>query len=280
MIREVNSEDLEQIYKISSKELIGIKLDDIKNIHKSAKHFIMWDEAGIKGFAYMEETNKEEGRWSVQLYVDSQERRKGIGRALYAEIQKHIETNKPNVLATEFRVDIDNPATFYENLGFKKWYGSPEMCYKGGAQPDVDIKFINYEDKYYEQYTKCRQACFYEIRKGNDIHPFIIPSSEEDRKNILSERDSIYLAFVDGHLVGAITVKGGYLDRIMVAPSYQGKGYGKKITQFGINKALSKGETLISLFYMEGNEKAENLYKSLGFEVVQNTHVYRKFMNL
>lgn len=62
----------------------------------------------------------------------------------------------------------------------------------------------------------------------------------------------------------------------MVSPSYQRKGYGKKITQFGINKELSKGEPLIHLCYIEGNEKAENLYKSLGFETVQVIHIYRK----
>lgn len=280
MIRNYVTEDLGQLHNIISKEVIGIDLDTIRNIQSGVKNFLIWDEAGIKGFAYMIESNKEKHEWRIQLYVDPQERRKGIGTALYHEIQRQVEVEKPSVLVTEFRVDIDDPAHFYERFGYKKWYGSPDMHYRGTTQEGVNISFVNYEDKYYEQYAKCRQDCFYEIRKQNDIQPYIRPLNDEDRKNILSEKDSIYLAFDNECLVGAIKIKGGYLDLVMVSPSYQGKGYGKKITQFGINKALREGQPLIQLCYMEGNKRAENLYKSLGFEIVQNTHAYRKFMNL
>ena len=45
-----------------------------------------------------------------------------------------------------------------------------------------------------------------------------------------------------------------------------------------MNKALSQGATSVQLCYIEGNSKAENLYKVLGFETVQVMHVYRNFM--
>ncbi|MDF2672069.1 MAG: hypothetical protein K0R09_334 [Clostridiales bacterium] len=277
MIREFISEDIEQIYKIINMEVIDNVMDTIRNIQNDSKKFIVWDDAGIKGFAYMLEMNKENKEWNIQLFVEPKERRKRIGTALYQEIQRYLECEKPSVLVTEFRVDIDNTASFYEKLGYKKWYGSPELYYRGTNQPEVDIKFVPYEDKYYEQYAKCRQDCFYEMSVKNDFKPYVIPLSEQDKKNLFSGKDSIYVTLDNECLIGAITIDNGYLDQIMVSPAYQGKGYGKKITQFGINKELDKGISLIHLCYIEGNDKAENLYRSLGFETVQITHVYRKF---
>ena len=65
----------------------------------------------------------------------------------------------------------------------------------------------------------------------------------------------------------------------MVLPDYQGKGYGKKATQFGINKVLDSGEENVYLCFIKGNDRAQSLYTSLGFELVQDTHVYRKLLD-
>lgn len=278
MIREFMVEDIDQILKIASKELTNFERNAIVEIQEISKKFVVWDDGGINGFAYAIETNKENRKWNIQLYVEPHERRKGIGTLLYQEVEECIQREKPSIMVSEARADLDDPSNFYVKFGFKKWYGSPEMHYGGATQPVVDMKFISYEDKYYEQFTKCRQDCFYEIRKDNDIKPYIIPQSGEDRGFILAEREHIFLTFDGEHLIGAITIKDGYLDRIMVSPTYQGKGFGKKITQFGINQVIKEGELLVHLSYMEGNKTAERLYNSLGFETVQVTYVYRKFI--
>ncbi|MGG2016320.1 GNAT family N-acetyltransferase [Bacillus sp. S10(2024)] len=276
MIRECQFEDLEQLIKISSLEVIDADLDNMMNIFKETKHFLVWDELGVKGFAFVIIRNEEKREWDVQVYVNPRERRKGIGTLLHQEIYKIVESENPSVFVTEVRVDIENPASFYERLGYKKWFGSPSMCYTGGVQPDVDIEFIPYEDKFYKQYAECRAECFYDIAVKNDFRPYVIPLSEQDKKALSNK--PIYVTLHNEQLVGAVTAQDGYLDHIMVSPAYQGKGYGKKITQFGINKALSKGATSVQLCYIEGNSKAENLYRLLGFETVQVMHVYRKFM--
>lgn len=64
----------------------------------------------------------------------------------------------------------------------------------------------------------------------------------------------------------------------MVPQKYQGEGYGKKIAQFAINRALDEGIEPIYLCYVDGNDKANNLYKSLGFETLQVIDIYRKYM--
>lgn len=273
MIRECKFEDLEQLINMSSMEVVDYDLD---HIFKDAKSFLVWDESGVKGFAYVIVRNEEKREWDVQVYVDPKERRKGIGTLLHREIYNIVESENPSVLITEVRVDKGNPAAFYERMGYKKWFGSPSMCYTGGVQPEVDIEFIPYEDKFYEQYAECRAECFYDIAVKNDFKPYVIPLSEQDKK-ALSKRP-IYVTLHNDQLIGAVTVEDGHLDHIMVSPAYQGEGYGKKITQFGMNKALSQGATSVQLCYIEGNSKAENLYQLLGFETVQIMHVYRKFM--
>lgn len=78
--------------------------------------------------------------------------------------------------------------------------------------------------------------------------------------------------------MASVTTSDGEIDNLMVSPTYQGKGYGKKALQFGMNRMLSKGYDEIRICYMEGNSNAENLYYSLRFKFLQNTHVYRKFL--
>lgn len=278
MIRDFKLKDVRAINEIISRGDIIDEIDVIKDIQSQSEKFLVYDDAVIKGFAYAVKRTEGKNEWNVEVYVDIKERRKGIGTALYEELFRYLEQEKPSVLVTEFRVDINDPTLFYERLGYQKWYGCPNLFYKGSVQHNIDISFVNYEDKYYEQYAKCRQECFYDLRKEYDFKPYFIPMSKEDRKNFLNEKDSIYIALDKDEIIACTTVKNGYIDNIMVPPAYQGMGYGKKATQFAINKALSEGVQSIYLCYIDGNEKADKLYKSLGFETLQIIYVYRKFI--
>lgn len=151
------------------------------------------------------------------------------------------------------------------------------MYYKGTYQPVSDMEFVPYEDKYYEQYVKCIQDCFYQLRKENDIKPYVVPYNEEDRERILKRKEFINIAVKNEELIASFDLENGYLDSIVVSPSFQGNGYGKKTTQCAINKALSQESQLIHLGVIEWNTNARNLYSSLGFEIVQTVHVYRQF---
>lgn len=79
-------------------------------------------------------------------------------------------------------------------------------------------------------------------------------------------------------IVASVTTGEGILDNLMVVPSYQGNGYGRKALQFGMNEMLEEGYEEIRICFLEGNESAERLYTSLGFKPLHNTQVYRKFL--
>ncbi|MCB2290918.1 GNAT family N-acetyltransferase [Clostridium sp. CS001] len=109
------------------------------------------------------------------------------------------------------------------------------------------------------------------------MQPYDLPPSQHDREYKLKNKDFIFVSFEKEQLVSSVFVKDNYLDFIMVTPDYQGKGYGKKTTQFGINKALRQNAKLINLSALESNTKAIALYESLGFEIVQTVYFYRQF---
>lgn len=279
MIREFNIYDLEGVNNLINRGDIIDKIDVVKNIKERAEKFLIYREQEIKGFAYMIKSMDEENQWNIQIYVDIEERRKGIGTKLYNELFNYLEEKNPRCLFTEFRVDTNDSTGFYEKLGYKRWYRCPNLIYRGKEKFDLDIDFVFYEDKYYDQYLKCTHECFYELRKNNDFKPYLVPKSEEERYRLMENKDSIYLKLNNNEeIISTVTVKDGYIDNVMVSQKYQGKGYGKKITQFAINKSLEQGAQPIYLCYVEGNEKANNLYKSLGFETLQVIDIYRKYM--
>jgi ribosomal protein S18 acetylase RimI-like enzyme len=84
---------------------------------------------------------------------------------------------------------------------------------------------------------------------------------------------------VNGNVAASASVKKDDKDTlgpIFVVPSFQGKGYGRVITQFAINEALRRGINNIYLEVVEWNTRAINLYTSLGFEIIQTAHNYRR----
>lgn len=277
MIREFEIQDKDNLTEIIRKGNIIEESDIISIIENEDKKLFVYDQSGIKGFGYFKLSDKETKRCEINLYVEPESRRNGIGTALYNEINKYIEVIKPNILVTEFRVNTDNPTSFYKKLGFKKWYGNYDMHYNGTYQSDVDLEFVPYEDVYFQKYAKLVQESFYELRKENDIHPYLIPISEKNRSIMLNKKEFTYVLFDKKEIIASVQEKNGYLDGIMVSEKYRGKGYGRKATQFAINKVLSNGNNLIHLSVVEWNTKAVALYKSVGFEIVQATHVYRQF---
>lgn len=279
MIRDFHPKDKDQIIFLKNTIDNGYQLEDISYIQSNATTFIVYEQELIKGFAYATMTANDAGDLEAQirLYVEPNSRKKGVGLALYNELETLLVALKPDVLSAYIRVDIINPASFCNKMGFNKWWGSPELLYTGESFPDSELEFCIYEDKYFERYVKVVQESYYELHKNNDLKPYIA-SKEIITKYKLNNKKNVYLALQDEQIMVSVTIGDGTIENLMVSPSYQGKGYGKKALQFGINKLISQGYDTIRICYMEGNTPAEKLYTSLGFKPLQNTHVYRKFL--
>lgn len=279
VIRDFRTSDTEELYNLKNNIDTGYEIDDIKDIPENSPKFIVYEHENIKVLAYATISANDEGEIEAQirLYVEPQSRLKGIGTDLYNELVANLIELNPDLISAYMRVDIENPSSFCNKLGFNKWWGSPELLYKGNNFPDVDLEFVRYEDKYFEQYVKVVQESYYDLHKTNDLKPYTV-SVETVSKYKLSNKQNVYLALENDQIMASVTIGDGTIDNLMVSPNYQGKGYGKKALQFGMNEMISQGYDEIRICYMEGNTYAEKLYYSLGFKPLQNTHVYRKLI--
>jgi GNAT superfamily N-acetyltransferase len=91
---------------------------------------------------------------------------------------------------------------------------------------------------------------------------------ENSRKATLKDKEFIYLFFEDNDMVGASLVKDAEIDLFFVNVKYQGRGYGKKILEYTINKGLEQNST-VCLNALANNEKALKIYQNAGFKMVQ-----------
>jgi ribosomal protein S18 acetylase RimI-like enzyme len=62
----------------------------------------------------------------------------------------------------------------------------------------------------------------------------------------------------------------GYIDGLAIPEDYQGRGLGRLLLLHGLNRLRELGCDSVSLTTAADNFKAQNLYFSLGFEVVDS----------
>lgn len=281
MIKEFSIEDKEQLFKIIKQGII-IRDEDIINYitHKDIKIIVYADnETGLIGFSSFRIWGKDKNKADVDTYVVPSSRRKGIGTLLYNEIMKYTAEINLDFINTRFRVDKDDATLLYKKLGYEKWYGEHDLIYNGSEQPKSNLRFVSYEDKYFEQYAEGQRASYYEMRKAYDFQPHLCCELDKKKRDeLINNKDHTFLLLNNENLIATVAVDdNGFIDGLFVVPSYQGKGYGKIITQFAINKAINNGNSNIELNVVDGNTRAVNLYRSLGFDIEQTTHYYRLF---
>ncbi|MBA2173704.1 GNAT family N-acetyltransferase [Halobacillus locisalis] len=213
----------------------------------------------------------------TQVYVAPNYRNVGIGKSLYDHVEKVSRNSGADLITIYMTTDFCHSYQFCEKMGFQKWWGSPELLYEGEEFDAVALPFIVYEDKYFDQYVKMVQDAFYEIQKFNDLKPYIATEKIVNTYQ-LNNKENVYLLLDGEELLASVTVGEETLENLMVSPRYQGKGLGRKALQFGMNRLHKKGVRRVSICYMEGNMAAEQLYESVGFKLVKETHVYRKYI--
>lgn len=277
MIRECKLDDVSEVLRILTEESAIDDSGSINEMLNNDDRLIVYDDKGIKGIAYAKMVDKEAKTLEILLYVESCSRRKGIGTALYEDMMKYSDAVKPHIIISHYSGDKLNLTSFYNKRGFKKWYVSYDLCYKGEMQPESNVEVLKYEEKYYEQYARGIQDSFYEQRRENDFKPYRCFEDEENRQLTLNNTKYIYVVLDSDELVASVLIKDGQIDDAFVIPSYQGGGYGRKIMQFAINKALNEGAQNIKLNAVGWNIRAVSLYKSLGFEIAQTTYYFRQF---
>ena len=264
-----------------------------------AYHVLVAEEDGrIKGFVGTREDGTRE--CDLRVYVDPVFRRQGLGRRLYEAGMARLK--EPARVTARYRADGLAPTggpnvarAFYARRGFEVWYSMDELVYHGGRRGDGDraqppagaetrLEIRPYDDRYFERYIRIVGDAFEPMRRGKDFRPhnvFEMNDNPERRAYFLSVGHDIFLAFAMGSggeetLVGVGGVQGDFIDEVGVDPAYQGQGYGKALTEFGLNLLLERGYPSPRTSVVSDNEPARGMYYRLGFELAQTDEWARR----
>ena len=146
-----------------------------------------------------------------------------------------------------------------------------EMKYLREDIEKSDIICIPFEQKYFQEYMKIYNACFYEMREFLDIKPYNFLS---DYEQIDEKSKDIFLLVIEGEIIGSVACYGSEIDDLIVNKGFQNKGYGKQLLLWGMNYIRKNSQQPISLHVAKWNEKALKLYDKVGF-VITNVEKVR-----
>ncbi|MFT5209305.1 MAG: ribosomal-protein-alanine N-acetyltransferase [Flavobacterium sp.] len=68
-----------------------------------------------------------------------------------------------------------------------------------------------------------------------------------------------------GHSILSVAAGESHLQNVCIVPSHQGRGYGRKLVEYMLSMAISRGADRIFLEVRTSNLTAYKLYESLGF---------------
>lgn len=97
----------------------------------------------------------------------------------------------------------------------------------------------------------------------------------------LRRNDGLYLGAYDGkRLVGTALgthdTRKGWINRLAVDPSYQGRGLGTRLLRASEKALARKGMKVISAFVVNGNDPSLNLFRRSGYVTVDTMTYVRK----
>ena len=141
-----------------------------------------------------------------------------------------------------------------------------EMQYKKiNLNEKTTVVCVPFEKKYFEEYKKICNECFYDMRKSLDIEPYNFLS---DFQQISDKVKDIFLFVKNEEIIGSIACYGNEIDDLVVNKKFQKKGYGKQLLLWGMQYLRNKNDEPIILHVAEWNKNAISLYKKVGFEVI------------
>jgi ribosomal protein S18 acetylase RimI-like enzyme len=270
MIRDYTQSDIEEIVRIYTLEYMAMP-EEIEEL-KSAEKILVYEDNGIKGFIHLGFSGE---FCNVEMGITSNELIKPVGLKLWEEAKKLFKQNSTTFIKTFHVKDNLQWKEFFDEAQFEYWFSVHRLAYKGGKFNDHNLCVKKYEDENYIDKISLESEAFSKLRENCDIKPYNWylaageKALESNRKWTLSEKEYTYLFFENNDMIGASMVKNAEVDLLFVNVKYQGKGYGRKILEFTVNRGLEQDPSGVNLNALASNESALRLYKNAGFEVIQ-----------
>ena len=145
-----------------------------------------------------------------------------------------------------------------------------EMTYTRSDLIPCDIECVPFDKRYFSQYMKIYNECFYDMRKALDVKPYDFLSTHDQ---IADKTDDVFLFLNGDEIIGSVACYGNETDDLIVNRKYQRKGYGKKLLFWAINHIRHKNSDPVTLHVAEWNQNAVRMYENAGFTVTRTEHI-------
>lgn len=139
-----------------------------------------------------------------------------------------------------------------------------EMFFDKTLEYKNDIICVLFQEKYWNEYKKIYNECFYKMRKELEVEPINFYSGYYQIKDKIN---NIFLYFQNEVIAGAVSCYGNELDDLIVNKPFQGQGLGQKLLLWGMNHIKEQGYKEIILHVAEWNQNAVELYLKNGFSI-------------
>jgi ribosomal protein S18 acetylase RimI-like enzyme len=108
------------------------------------------------------------------------------------------------------------------------------------------------------------------------------PPDAEQLATIMAEGSTVFIARVDGEIVGTLTLVmyriatglKAWIEDVVVDESARGQGVGEALNLAALDEARKRGAKAVSLTSRPSREAANRLYQRIGFSA-RDTNVYR-----
>jgi len=145
-----------------------------------------------------------------------------------------------------------------------------KMEYKGGSVRS-HLSPVLLTDEYFEQYQDIVDKAFNLMRQELEIRPY-----DKHRYTLMDLEDlkqKCHIVLDGDIIICGVTCNNNEIDSVVVNPRYQGRGMGRKITEFGVSALQKQDSDKITLSVTKWNTRAVTLYQSMGFEITRKTTV-------
>ncbi len=252
-------------YKSEINELISddsfVRKDVIACLEQYPQYgVIVKDECGVLAVGIFTGADKKS---SMTLYVKPSRRREGIGTMLLKALENNMRNAGIEEIVCDFKDNELEKMFLYKN-GYKNWFYSNFMVYIGDKLTVDNCEIINYEDKDYDECHKIFSEAFHKMRLLVGLESTLSRPNEKQKESYKENAENIFVLRADNKIVAATILDDNEIDGVAVAIDKQGKGYGKKLVSYSVNKLLDRGFQKVSLWVVEGNP-AKFLYEKLGF---------------
>jgi ribosomal protein S18 acetylase RimI-like enzyme len=281
MIRVYKPSDIEEIVRIYTLEYMAMP-EEIEALKSASKILVYEDNNIIQGFIHMMIWGDS---CSIEMGSVSDDQILHVGLKLWEEAKKLFIEKSIRFIKIFHVKDNLKWQQLFNTIGFEYWFSIYRFSYKGAKFDEPNICAVKYEDKYHEDKIRLESEAFAVLREKNDIKPYnwYLNASKEtlenNRKSTFEKREYIHLFFEGDEMVGASMVKNAEVELLFVNIKYQGKGYGKKILQYAVNRGLEQNAAGVNLNALASNDRALSLYINTGFEVVQAQDCRRILIN-